>query len=72
MTGRIGANPGVRRTILHRALRLHGRTHIAALVRTARDPARSLTLLVSRTRRMVGLVDVHDHRRSGSLQLGHL
>jgi hypothetical protein len=39
---------------------------------TARDPARSLTLLVSRIRRMVGLVDVHDHRRPGSLQLGHL
>jgi hypothetical protein len=31
--------------ILHRALLLHSRTHIAALGRTARDPARSLSIL---------------------------
>jgi len=34
-----------RSPILHRTLRLHGRTHIAALGRTARDPARSLSIL---------------------------
>src|SRR5450759_1478529 len=36
---------------------------------TPHDPSLSS---VSRTRRVVGLVNVHDHRRSGSLQLGHL
>src|SRR5665811_2166951 len=36
---------------------------------TPHDPSLSS---VSRTRRVVGLIDVHDHRRSGSLQRGHL
>src|SRR5680860_662626 len=36
---------------------------------TPHDPSLSS---VSRTRRMVGLGDVHDHRRPGSLQLGQL
>ena len=36
---------------------------------TPRDPSASS---VSRTRRMAGLGDVHDHPRSGSLELGHI
>ena len=64
---------GDRSPILHRALRLHGRTHIAALGRTARDPARSLSILgIAGHAELVGLADVHDHRRSGFVQLRHL
>jgi hypothetical protein len=60
-------------TILHRARRLHGRTHIAALGRTARDPARFLSILGTAVHaELVGVVDVRDHRRSGSFQLCHL
>ena len=59
--------------ILRRALRLHCRTHIAALGRTARDPARSLSILgIAGHAELVGLADVHDHRRSGFVQLRHL
>ena len=62
-----------RTTILHRALRLHGRTHIAALGRTAREPARSLSILgIAGHAELVGLADVHDHRRSGFVQLRRL
>ena len=35
--------------------------HTAALRRTVRDPHDSSLFSVSRTRRVVGLVDVHDH-----------
>jgi hypothetical protein len=54
-------------------MRLHGRTRIAALGRTARDPARSLSILgIAGHAELVGLADVHDHRRSGFVQLRHL
>jgi hypothetical protein len=46
--------------------------HTGALRRTFETPHDPSPSSVSRTRGMVGLVDVHDHRRSGSLQLGHL
>ena len=56
---------------LHRALRLHSRAHIAALSRTARDP-RDPSPSSARGLAEWGLGDVHDYRRSGWLQVGHL
>ena len=60
-----------RKRIRHRALRLHGRTHIAALGWTVRDPARSLNILgITGLAELVGLGDVHDHRASGPSNWG--
>ena len=47
--------------------------HTAAVRRTVREPARSLNFLgFTGLAEWVGLGDVLDRRRSGSLQLGHL